>query len=291
MNDESVNAEENARAERLAALDPAFSTSRGNVFAKELAVVEAANTDVTTDVAQSALGIIRQGLADMDPEIRADAAEALGFLKHADPADELRSVLNDDDGEVRTQAAVALIRLGDDAVFPAVVRALRHQDPRVIIGAAVVLGHLRDRRVVPNLIEAFKTDHEEVGAAVAWALGQCQDPACVPWLVTAVEQGFATANACEALGQIGDPLAFGTLRGVLHDAHEDVRAYAARAIGQLHFDGEEGPKSDAAISPLQSLLDDDSRKVRLCAALSLYDLGASRAKEGLASAVAGASEG
>lgn len=220
-------------------------------------------------------------LRSNDADVRAEAAEALGHLGDTRALRPLRGLLVDSDGEVRAHAAVAMIRVGDEVLLPEVVKALRHLDPRVVVGAAVALGRLRDLRTVPNLVEAFKTTNVEVGAAVAWALGQCGDAAALPWLMTAVEQGFAAANACEALGRIGDHRAQAVLISALGAVADDVRAYAARALGLLRPPEPRGGvaartaqlHSQRAVGPLRALLRDRSRKVRLCAALSLYELG------------------
>ncbi len=253
---------------RLQEIDPGLSRSNENRFGAEIAR-GAASFDA----------LLRHA-ADDDGEVRADAAEALGLLGDARALEPVRALLGDPDGEVRTNAAVALIRIGDEKLFPEVVKSLRHPDPRVVIGAAVALGRLADRRVVPNLVEAFKTEDPEVGAAVAWSLGQCGDAAALPWLITAVEQGFAVANACEALGRIGDARAQPALLGALDHAADDVRAYAARALGLLKYDVEGALAARAgqlsgqrAVPRLKELLDDRSRKVRLCAAIALYELG------------------
>lgn len=252
---------------RLAKIDPSFRSARGNRFEEQIAKGGAA------------VDFLLAQMKNADPAFRLDAAEALGHLGSTQVVSALRAHLKDADGDVRTAVAVALIRAGDQQLFPEVVKSLRHDDPKVVIGAAVALGHLADRRVVPNLVEAFKTDNLEVGAAVAWALGRCGDPAALPWLITAVEQGFAVANACEAMGRIGDPRAQSALLQALGHPADDVRAYAARAIGLLQHGG--GARrgqiglmaENKAVPVLKKLLKDHSRKVRLCAAISLYELG------------------
>lgn len=253
---------------RLEGIDPAFRRARTNRFQAQLAQ------------GKGALPLLLERLGDRDPAIRHDAAEALGSLGDTRALTPLRALLRDPEGGVRTAAAVALIRVGDQQLFPEVVKALRHEDPQVVIGAAVALGYLADRRVVPNLVEAFKTDNVEVGAAVAWALGQCKDAAALPWLITAVEQGFAVANACEALGRIGDARAQGALLRALDHNADDVRAYAARALGLLQYAQAAGGRGQLglmaqgkALPKLRRLLTDRSRKVRLCAAIALYELG------------------
>ena len=60
----------------------------------------------------------------------------------------------------------------------------------------------------------------------------------------------------------------------------NVRAYAARALGLLRADADlptaarAGQQSaQRAVPRLRQLLEDRSRKVRLCAAIALYELG------------------
>ena len=268
---------------RLHEIDPSFVQGPQNRFSAEITRGKSAGNDLVAK------------LKDPDAEVRADAAEALGHIGDTAHLGALRGLLKDDDGEVRTNAAVALIRIGDAQLFPEVVKALRHEDPRVVIGAAVALGRLADSRVVPNLVEAFKTDSHEVGAAVAWALGQCGDNAALPWMLTALEQGFSTANVCEALGRIGDPKAQPALLGALKYASDDTRAYAARALGILKYDdgGPAGARAaqqarDRVAPELRALVKHDSaRKVRLCAAIALYELGERSAGEALASELTG----
>ena len=114
-------------------------------------------------------------------------------------------------------------------------------------------------------------------------MGQCQDPAALPWLITAVEQGFAVAHACEALGRIGDVRAKQVLMRALSYSASDVRAYAARALAMLAWPSAKnlGPAAmrsgsmtmDKVHKALKRLLQDRSAKVRLCASLALYELG------------------
>ncbi len=183
----------------------------------------------------------------------------------------LMSQLSHTSREVRVEAAVALIRIGDEPMFKDLLLALRHTEPRVVVGAALTLGRIGDRRAVQGLIQAFKTDDQNVGAAVAWALGRCKDTQALPWLMLAIEQGFVVAHACEALGQIGDARALEPLVLAAASTMEDAKAYALRAIGMLNFALCSHLVPDV-IGLLRSHLQDPSRKVRLCVALSLHAL-------------------
>lgn len=255
--------------EKLREVDASFVAAEDNRFSAEIVRGAAAVDDLIAE------------LRSDEARRRADAAEALGTIRDTRALLPLRELLADPDPQVRSSAAIALVRVGDEALFPEIVKGLRDESPQVVIGAAVALGRIGDRRVVPNLVEAFKTDNPEVGSAIAWALGQCADPAALPWLVTAVEQGFAAPNACEALGRIGDPKATPALLRALTSPNDDTRAYAARALGMLRH----GPSGGAlgarmgqlaanqVVPALKRALKDRAKKVRLCASIALYELG------------------
>jgi HEAT repeat protein len=255
--------------QRLRDIDPNFSAPPLNRFAA-LVVKGKAATD----------GLCKE-LAHPDPAVRVDAAQALGLLGDTRALRPLKERLGDPEQQVRLAAALALIKVGEETLFPEIVKGLRAGDPNVVIGAALALGRLADRRVVPNLVEAFKTKDPRIGSAVAWALGQCGDVACLPWLTTAVQQNFAAAAACEALGRLGDARAQPALLQALDSKDDDTRAYGARALGMLK--GGSGPSAvgarattlaeGKAVPALKKLLTDSSKKVRLCASIALYELG------------------
>lgn len=234
--------------------------------------VRALDDDLVDELERSP-GTVEELLTDLaavEPGVRARAAAALGRLADPGVTRALRVAAGDPSPAVRAAALAALVRLSPDALLPEIVKSLRGDDARVVAGAAVVLGRAAQlgargaRAAVPNLVEAFKTDDVHVGAAVAWALGCMADRAVVPWLVAALEQGFVPAAAAAALGRLADPRAQPALLAALGDADEGVRAAAARALGRL---------PGAPIARLEPLLGDASPRVRLCAALALYQRG------------------
>jgi len=226
---------------------------------------------------------LRAELQSADPAVRADAAEALGIIADHKAVALLKQASSDPEMNVRTAAAVALIRIGDEELLGQIAAALEDPDPAVVAGAAAALGQIADPRVVPNLLQAFRTENTGVGSAVAWALGQIGAVEAVPWLVAALENHFVPANACEALGRIGDPTVLPALIAALDEPNDDVRAYAARAVGQLIAH----PKTTTAAATtrfrpkanlaLNKLLNDRSPKVRAFAAIALVELGSAAA--------------
>lgn len=216
-----------------------------------------------------------QALTAGDAKVRAAAAGALGRAGDVRAVKALRAAASDAVPAVRATALAALVKLSPDKLLPELVKSLRSEDARIVAGAAVVLGHAvrlgatAVRSAVPNLVDAFQTDDVAVGKAVAWALGRIGDRAVVPWLVAALEQGFAPAAAAEALGRIADARALPALLAALSDDDATVRAAAARALGRTR--GAAG--DDGAVTRLELLLRDPEPRVRLCAALALYERG------------------
>jgi HEAT repeat protein len=210
-------------------------------------------------------------LENPDAAVRCDAAEILGCQREVKAVSAMRSLLKDPDKSVRIQAALSLIRMGEDHMLQDLMKSLFHPDRRVVMGAALALGRLEDDRASPSLLNAFITDDPEIGALVAWALGQCKNACALPLLILAIQHHFVPANACEALGKIGDVRALNILLEALEFKYEDVRAYAARALSLLNFEKNSDQKK-TVVSALRTLLSDRSRKVRMCVAVSLYQL-------------------
>ncbi len=206
-----------------------------------------------------------------DAEVRSDATEILGCQREVKAVSMVRSLLKDPEKQVRVQAALALIRMGEEHILQDLMKSLGHPDSNVVVGAALTLGRLEDERATCSLLNAFATDDPEVGAAVAWALGQCKSAFALPLLILAIQHHFVPANACEALGKIGDVRALRVLLDALKFQDEDVRAYAARALSLLKFEKDSDQK-EVVVAALQTLLPDRSRKVRMCVAVSLYQL-------------------
>jgi len=203
-------------------------------------------------------------------EIRLEALKALNASDATEALPVVKKMLRDPVEDVRMQAAINLVILGSDDVFWSLLRALEHKNKNVIVGSALTLGKLRDKRAIPYLISAFKTNEVESGAAIAWALGQLKSVESLPWLIVALHHKFVALNVCEALGNIGDEEAFDALECALSSGVSEVRAFASRSLGMLQYQNQK--KFDSALHLLRRLVCDSSRKVRLCAALGLFEL-------------------
>lgn len=250
---------------KLAAIEPGWAPAAKNRF------------DAEIQKGASSVKKLLAALGDTDPQVRADAVNALADLGAKEAAAALKGLLSDVSTAVRGAAALALIRLGDEGLCNEMIKGLRDASPKVVVGAATALGLAQHRPAVPYLLHAFKTTNPGIGGAVASALGLIGDPQAVEFLLTALKSGFVPEKACEALGRIGDPSAGPVLVKALGAKDEGIRASAARALGMLK---DTGPRKlnirlreQKTLPALRKRLDDSSKKVRLCAALSLYEMG------------------
>ena len=217
-----------------------------------------------------ALGPLTQALlADLEPEVRAAAAEALGAL-----GDErallplIQALLNDPDSAetVRAAAALALGSLGQAAAVPPLVEALESDvDAAVRESAAAGLGDLGIDAATGDLTNALSGDSDSaVRAAAALALGAIGDPQALAHLLQARSEDESSTvrseasdaldrftdnelawiidssgnveerrTACKMLGERGDPAVAGKLIGALTDPSPEVRQAARGSIEQL----------------------------------------------------------
>ena len=105
-------------------------------------------------------------LKDKDPNVRGDAAEALGKIGDSRAVEPLIEVLND---IVEFIAIDSLRKIGEPAVEP-LIKALKNKDTLIRSGAVRALGELRDKRAVEPLTEALKYGDMFVRSAAVGAL-------------------------------------------------------------------------------------------------------------------------
>jgi hypothetical protein len=145
-------------------------------------------------------------LSDVDPKIRAAAAEALGEVDDGDAIAPLgKALAQDGDSDVRTAAAEAMGEQGDTAAFAPLGKAL------------------------------VQDGDSDVRAAAAEALGEIGSPEAVPLLRAGLKDADSAVREAvvNALGNIGGPEAERLLRQALTDKDEGVREAAADALAKL----------------------------------------------------------
>ena len=219
-------------------------------------------------------------LSDADPARRAKAADLLTSCPKRGAVAALRVALDDVDERVRKAALMALVTQGDPGARAALEAELEADDAERIVAAAATLGRAKSQASVPALLKAFRTNNAAVAEAVAEALGETGDRIAAPLLCMALEHGFVPVTAANSLGRIGDERAIGPLVRALEGSKDgELRASAARALGRIkkprrrHVPGPQLQAEGRVMPALRKALEDRDRRVRINAAVALWQLG------------------
>jgi HEAT repeat protein len=220
-------------------------------------------------------------LTDADPARRAKAADLLTPFVQKRINAALRVALDDDDERVRKAALLALVSQGDKRACAEVEADLESEDEEEIVRAAVTLGRARSVESVPALLKAFRTKNAAVAEAVAEALGETGDRIAAPLLCLALEHRFVPVTAADSLGRIGDERAIAPLLRALEVSRDgELRAAAARALGRIrrvrkkrHVSTPQVLLEGRVIPALRKALEDSDKRVRINAAVALWQLG------------------
>ena len=110
--------------------------------------------------ASPAVGYLVVALADPHPQVRRNAAEALGRIRDPQAVEPLVTVMeqSDEDWGVRARAAAALGELGDPRATEALAAALADMVSHVRLPAAVALGQIGDPAAAEPLDSAARLD-------------------------------------------------------------------------------------------------------------------------------------
>jgi HEAT repeat protein len=167
---------------QLRSLDPdlAFQMIQPSVLDKNVRVRYAAVSQLSTLGKQNptqSLDILRQALADPEPDVQAAAADALGALQLTDAFEDLQALYHRS-GEWLVQFSIiaALGEMGDVRAFELLQTAL-NTDAELVKAAAIgSLGELGDDRAVPLLLPLITDPDWQVRHRVAQALGHFDRP-------------------------------------------------------------------------------------------------------------------
>lgn len=247
----SLPADTDATEAAWKALD--MASQSGNLDHRRQALAAIATIPNTNDRAVKAA---EDALHDKDAQVRVAAAGALGEMKAMQAAPALKAAL-DDTGEVAFAAAKALVDMGDPAgreMLVAVIAGERKDSPGMLTNA---------------VREARKKIHHPEGLLLmgaADASGAMFGPAPSIGIV-ATKDAFklrgvsGRATAAAALAKDPEPYAVQLLEWALTDYSWEVRASAAKALG-------ERGNADS-LSKLQVALADPHHAVRTLAAASI----------------------
>lgn len=184
-------------------------------------------------------------LSDVDPAVRARAAEAAGRL-HA-PAVLLSGLAADGDPNVRLAAGRAL-GFGSDTVALLRARLAVESDPRVAEALLEALGRVGEAVDVPKAVEALKGRHSSTAARALGRMGirkvdGAGGEAAVSALLDTLRfpLGETRRSAAWALSRIpmtppSKALLARLVEAALHDPESRVRAWLIRGIAPLNKD-------------------------------------------------------
>lgn len=186
-------------------------------------------------------GLLIEGLASDDLELRLMSARALGELGEAVAFTPLVAALQEPSEELRREATQALSRLAatGTAAAVALLRPLSADaDPGLRAAAIRILGCCDAPEVGGLLHFALKDEAAEVRRAAVRAVEARPGEEQVTSLMLALtdEDGDVRRLAAEALGAVGGRGAVGALELALRDDDIWVRAAAVRALGRIGGD-------------------------------------------------------
>ncbi len=178
---------------------------------------------------------LEESLKSLRPEVRCNAAFALGRLGEKSALRILRVALRDPSPVVRLQVAEAMWRLGDEDGLKMLAAAALNRSPDNEITAIAALAGPRDARVIEHVRTGKDSDYLEVTLVTARALGMLgSDELYVPAMDAVKSKDDRQRYlAALALGAIGRADAQDALAGLLKDASSDVRVAAAAGILML----------------------------------------------------------
>ena len=145
----------------------------------------------------------------------------------------LAELLRDQDPDLRIQAALALGAQQDRAAIPALRAALADSDINVRFQAIESLGRLRAEAALDDLVAIVEGDDYFLAFAALDALAALDNPRVLPRLVPLLESDALHAPVAEALGRLGDANVVAALVDALNQSPRGV-ASIALALATIH---------------------------------------------------------
>jgi HEAT repeat protein len=205
-----------------------------------------------------AITALVMALGDDEEFVRWHAADALAHQEQGLVFPALVSALAATEPLRRAGAVEALGKLGGEAAGLTLIKHASDSDARVRIAVAVALGNLKDPTSASKLLPLLHDRDEDVIRAAARALGQIGTPVAAPFLAEALaapgQPVLVRRALAAALIYASHPDTQPQLLAALGDEDPQVRAYAARALGQVG--------TEMAIEPLSELMSDKSSLIR-----------------------------
>jgi len=235
----------------------------------EPAPVPGPEAPVSGDLPAQARQIVLDGLADADPQIRANAVEVVASTRAIPLMPNVQKLLADPVVPVRF---AALLAVGDLEYAPgknAVAPLLNDANPNIRIAAAYALSRLGQPDYYKEICNAVASSDQTVRANAALLLGKSGRKDSIRFLYWTLQRDdssdMVVLQTAEAIAMLGDHRIYRKLWTRLISAYADDRVIGVRAMGALG--------TDEAKSAIVTMLDDKVPEVRLAAAEQLGRLG------------------
>jgi len=224
---------------------------------------------VTEDALGQARQIVADGLADPNPQIRANAIEVVATTREIRLMPRVQKLLADEVVPVRFAAAVAVGDLEYALAKKEIANLLSDPNPNMKIAASYAISRLGDPEYYKVLSSSLASDDQTVRANAALLLGKSGKQEGVPYLYWTLQRADSAdkvvLQAAESIAMLKDPRIYPKLWTRLISAYADDRMIGIQAMGAL--------ATEEAKNALVTMLDDKVPEVRLAAAGQLGKLG------------------
>ena len=217
--------------------------------------------NITYDYYAEEIESLIQDLADQNVSVKVNAVKTLVEMGES-AVDPLIQALENDNPEVRENAAHALGKIGDERAVESLIELLCDGNKEVKYAARDALANIGEPALNP-LIRYIYDQNKSIPSReqAIVALGRIGEPAVGPLIQLLAERGTGLDGfAAPALNDIGEP-AVEPLIQTLEDDNPRVRAHAASILGRI--------KDERAVEPLTKALNDEDERVRTFAKTSL----------------------
>jgi len=219
-----------------------------------------------------AFQVIQQGLADPDPQVRANAIEVVAATKQIALMPKVQRLLRD---EVIPVKFLAILAVGDlqytlaKSEVQSVADGLKDENENVRIAAAYAMTKFGHPEYLTVFRNAIASEDQTVRANAALLLGKSGNKDLLGLLYWALQRKDSSDkvrfNAVEAVAILGDEKILPKLWAIVYSGYADDRIVGIQAMGALG--------TPQAKDVLITKLDDEVLEVRLAAAEQLGKFG------------------
>lgn len=221
------------------------------------------------DMQAQARQIIFDSLADPDPQIRANAVEAVAATRDVRLMPRVQKLLADEVIPVKFAATLAVGDLEYALAKNDIAGLLSDPNPNIKIAASYAISRLGSPEYYKVLCNSIASDDQTVRANAALLLGKSGKQEGIRYLYWTLQRSDSAdkvvLQAAEAIAMLRDKRIYEPLWTRLISAYADDRVIGISAMGALG--------TEEAKNALITMLDDPVPEVRLAAAGQLGKLG------------------